>query len=223
MVRDVPVGHPDFGKSFPCRCVKEKMQKGRPDRLQRYSNLGPLTRLTFESLLVQGRSGDPENQARFARAVAAAKAFARDPQGWLVFLGPSGCGKTHLAAAIANERLAQGHPAFFKLVADLLDHLRSTFSPGSDVSYDQLFETVKTAPFLLLDDLGPQGSTPWAREKLFQILDHRFHARLPTVVTTRASLDELDEWVRTRLTDPSLSQVLALEARESPLAQSTGI
>ena len=61
---------------------------------------------------------------------------------------------------------------------DLLDHLRATFAPGSDVSYDELFETVAIAPLLVLDDLGTQSSTQWAQEKMFQILNHRYNDRI---------------------------------------------
>ncbi|RLC94193.1 MAG: DNA replication protein DnaC, partial [Chloroflexi bacterium] len=171
------------------------MEENRLARLQRYSNLGPLTGLTFDNLTLQGRSGDPVNQERFLRARRAAVSFAQDPQGWLVFVGPSGCGKTHLAAAIANQLLSRGIPAFFVGVPDLLDHLRSTFGPNSAITYDELSEQVRSSPVLILDDLGTQAATPWAQEKLFQIINHRFEARLPTVVNLAAGvfLEGLEE------------------------------
>jgi DNA replication protein DnaC len=198
------------------------MRDNRLLRLQRYSNLGALTRLTFDNLIPQGRSGSPSNQERFSRAYQRAKAFAENPQGWLVFTGPSGCGKTHTAAAIANYCLSQGRPVFFVVVPDLLDHLRSTFSPASDISYDELFEQVRQAPLLILDDLGTQSSTPWAQEKLFQIINHRFNAQLPTIVTLNTPTEELEERVHTRLTDPGLSQVYLLEERRSPILEHFG-
>lgn len=219
---DVPLGHPDFGKAVPCRCAQREFEAGRLARLQRYSNLGPLTRLTFDNLIPQGRSSDPANQERFRRVYQAAKVFAQNPQGWLVLEGPSGCGKTHLAAAIANYCLSQGYPAFFMVVPDLLDHLRSTFSPESETSYDELFEQVRNAPLLILDDLGSQSSTPWAQEKLFQIINHRFNTQLPTVITTSIPVEELDERIRTRLGDPSLSQVYVVEGEKAPLLDHLG-
>jgi len=139
-------------------------------------------------------------------------------------MGPSGCGKTHLAAAIANRCLQQGYLTFFQPVPDLLDHLRSTFSPSSDISYDELFEQVKNVPVLILDDLG-QSSTPWAGEKLFQLLNHRFSAQLPTIINISAglSLEELEERWRTRLTDPSLSQIFLLETKPPVLDYVSGL
>ncbi len=211
MRRDVALDHPDFGRAFPCRCVLDEREDERLVRLQRYSNLGPLARLTFANLMTRGRSTDPHDQERFASAVAAAQEFARQPSGWLVFGGPSGCGKTHLAAAIANGAIEMGHATFFVVVPDLLDHLRAAYSPGSDLPYDELFEQVRNAPLVVLDDLGAQSATAWAQEKLFQLINHRYNYRLPTVFTTNRPLEEMDDRLRTRLTDVGLARVFELE------------
>jgi len=218
---DVPFGHPDFGKVVPCQCTAKEFEQERLIRLERYSNLGPLTRLTFDNLLPRGRSSDPQNQERFAKCCQIARAFAENPKGWLVLSGPSGCGKTHLAAAIANSRLKGGNSVFFVIVPDLLDHLRTTFSPSSDVAYDELFERVRNSPLLVLDDLGSQSSTPWAEEKLFQILNHRFNAELPTVVTVN-SLKQLDKRLAARLQDPAIARQCELERPQVPLFQQIG-
>lgn len=218
---DVPFGHPDFGRLAPCTCTEKDFEQEHLSRLERYSNLGPLTRLTFDTLMPRGRSSDPHNQERFARCYQLAKDFAQEPRGWLVLNGPSGCGKTHVAAAIANYRLQQEHQVFFIIVPDLLDHLRTTFSPTSDITYDELFERVRNAELLVLDDLGSQSSTPWAEEKLFQILNHRFNAELPTVVTINV-LEELDERLAARLLNPDISQQCELERPQLTLFQQVG-
>jgi len=208
----VRLGHPDFGKAFPCECVADEREDQRLARLQRYSNLGPLARLTFADLSPRGRSPNPSHQEHFARAVEAARSFAEQPEGWLVLTGPSGCGKTHLASAIAGRCIEGGTPALFMVVPDLLDHLRSAYQPGSDVAYDDLFELVRTAPVLVLDDLGVQSSTPWAEEKLFQLINHRYNAQLPTVFTTNLDPTQFDARIQSRLTDGTLSRVHYLES-----------
>jgi DNA replication protein DnaC len=207
----VPLGHPDFGKAFPCSCTLDEQEENRRARLQRYSNLGPLTRLTFDNLSRRGRSSNIRDQEVFQRCVDDALAFADSPSGWLVLVGPSGCGKTHLAAAIANRCLEKGDAVLFVIVPDLLDRLRAAYHPDSESGFDATFEQVRNAPVLVLDDLGAQSTTEWAREKLFQIVNHRFNARLPTVVTTNLALRRLDDRLHTRLSDPSLSHVYELE------------
>ncbi len=211
----LPSGDVDYARLIPCRCTQRKLEENRAERLHSHSNLGAFSRLTFENLILEGRSDDPSNQGRFLQAYRAATRFASTPQGWLVFMGPSGCGKTHLAAAIANQRLQAGQPVFFIGVPDLLDHLRATYDPNSEVSYDELFAETMGASLLVLDDLGTQANSPWAEEKLFQLMNHRYAARLPTVINVSAgvTLDELQEKWRMRLTDPALSEVHVLEVR----------
>jgi DNA replication protein DnaC len=144
-----------------------------------------------------------EEKASLQEAYEKAHSFAENPRNWLLFTGTYGCGKTHLAAAIANHRVAQGYPALFVVVPDLLDHLRATFNPTSTVSFDKRFEEVRRTPLLVLDDLGTESATAWAREKLYQIFDYRYNAELPTVITTASKVDEIDPRLATRMLDVS--------------------
>jgi DNA replication protein DnaC len=153
-----------------------------------------------------------DEQKSLEKAFRAAQAFAESPSGWIVFTGTYGCGKTHLAAGIANYRAGVAREPVFVVVPDLLDHLRSTFGPNSNVTYDELFEEVRSAAMLVLDDLGTQSATPWAREKLYQILNHRYVAGLPTVITTANSIDEVDPRVRSRMLDTRRCSIYAIMA-----------
>lgn len=210
---DVPVGHPDFGKAVACQCQIDTSESERETRLRRYSNLGPLSRMTFDSANPDGLGASPENARLFAAAFRAAQEYADDPAGWLALTGPNGCGKTHLAAAIANRRIELGELAFFVHVPDLLDDLRSTYAPSSEISYSDLFEQVNDAELLILDGLGVQSPTPWALEKLHQIFNRRANAELPTVITTAEDIRDLDPYIASRLSYPRLSRVLRVFGR----------
>jgi len=153
-----------------------------------------------------------ETQMSLEKAFRAAQEFAERPRGWLMIMGGYGTGKTHLAAAIGNYRKGMGDDPIFVVVPDLLDHLRATFSPTSNASYDDMFNRVRSAPMLILDDLGTQSATPWAREKLYQIFNERYNAKLPTVITTSGSLEELDARIRSRMMDNRLCSIYAIIA-----------
>ena len=208
------MGHPSFGKAVPCGCQRRGDDPSRVARLQRYSNIGALTRSTFQVTRPEGKSAKAEDQELFRQGYEIAAAFAEEPRGWLVLTGPSASGKTHLAAAIANSVLERGLPVFFVFVPDLLDHLRSAFAPSSDISFDQLFEQVRNAPFLVLDDLGGHSSTPWAQEKLYQILNFRYSYQMPTVFTLGTPVEELENRWQTRLADPEVATICSLGVPE---------
>ena len=222
--QDVPVGHPDFGKAVTCDCQHDRLASEQTGRLLRYSNLGALARFRFESLDPEGRSKDPASKAGFTAAFDAAVSYAEAPRDWLVFVGPHGSGKTHLAAAIGNRRIEKGHAVFFVNVPDLLDHLRASFGPSSEISYSELFEQVKNAPLLILDGLGSHSTTPWAEEKLRQVFNHRFNAGLPTIATVAPDLDDVDPYLLGRLRSPDLSTVVEVGRRlPEGIAQWRGI
>jgi DNA replication protein DnaC len=143
-------------------------------------------------------------------AFETARDFAEHPRGWLLLTGLYGAGKTHLAAAIGNYQAGLGFPPLMVSVPDLLDHLRATFSPNSTVSLDRRFEEVRTTHLLILDDLGTQSATPWAREKLYQLFNYRYNAELPTVITTSSSPEELDPRLYSRMQDQRICKIVVL-------------
>lgn len=178
------------------------------------SSLDMHSNQTLANFVMRSREGLKADEVKsLENAIKEAHKFAENPNGWLVFTGPYGCGKTHLAAAIANYRSASVEPPLFVMVPDLLDHLRAAFSPNSGISYDRRFEEVRTASLLILDDLGSQSTTPWAREKLYQLINYRYNKGLPTVITVSVDmLKEMDERIRTRMRDERICTFVSITA-----------
>lgn len=206
VVKDVPVEHPDFGKAFPCVCQHAALNERQTAKLRKLSNLDALTDKTFDSFQLDLHGLTDEQRSGLRVAYDLAQRYAQQPEGWLLFQGNFGSGKTHLAAAIANHRLAQGDRVLFVTVPDLLDHLRASFGPTSESPYDELFEQVRTAPLLIMDDLGAESATAWAEEKLYQLVNHRYLHQLPTVITTNCELNAMDPRIRSRIVDWHLTQ-----------------
>ncbi|HHW86985.1 MAG TPA: ATP-binding protein [Chloroflexi bacterium] len=222
IVPDLPIGHPDYGRAVPCACRRQEMERRRLRSLQSISMVDSLRRLTFENFRAEPSHLPPDKQLNLRRAYDTCVNFAARPEGWLLLTGAYGCGKTHLAAAIANARLAAEQPVILMVVPDLLDHLRAAFGPQSELAYDELFEQLRNAPLLILDDLGAHSSTPWAQEKLFQLLNHRYNAQLPTVITTNQRLDELDPRLRSRLQDMGLVNHVLILAPDFRTGKASG-
>ena len=221
--QDLPISHPDFGKLQVCVCRQQSLVQSTQQRLFRLSNLDYFRPMTFESFNPVGRVGLGDNQLNSLKyAYNQAMHFAQNLKGWLLLMGEYGCGKTHLAAAIANFAVNLGVPTLFLTVPDLLDWLRFSYD-SPEASFEQRFNEIRNIALLVLDDLGTQNATPWAQEKLFQIINHRYSAKLPTVVTTNQDLDEIDGRVRSRLQDPELVTPVKINAPDfrSPVVDSS--
>ena len=195
-----PVEHPDFGSVLPCRCQESDSDRsGRIGALERYSNLGALRQATFDNAYPSGPNRDTSNPAPYRNAFGTSVKYAEKPEGWITFVGPSGSGKTYLAAAIVNRRIEDGKAALFITSNDLLDYLRRGFEDDSELGFVDLFEQVRRAELLVLDDLPARPSSTWGQERLFQLLAWRHAQRLPTVITLRGDPNHLDDFLRTRL------------------------
>lgn len=202
----VPFGHPHFGVLFPCACKQAEQAQQKADELAQSSNLDAFRCKTFTTFnpFIPG----------LRNVVLQVKQYVKCPDGWLTLFGAYGVGKTHLAAAIANEVLGRREQVHFAVVPDLLDHLRATFGPQSTVGYDERFEQVRTVPLLILDDLGAESATAWAREKLYQLLNYRYNYRLATVLTTNVKPEALDPRIYSRLCDPACGSTISIVASD---------
>jgi DNA replication protein DnaC len=136
-----------------------------------------------------------------ARLMAARKAaqdyvdsFVLEGQGFrqagLLFMGPPGVGKTHLAVGVLCELIERFRVRgrYVEFTA-LIHQIQATFDPGSPESKREVLDPCVDAEMLLLDELGAQQPTPWVRDILYLIINHRYTRRLPTLFTTNYLLD----------------------------------
>jgi DNA replication protein DnaC len=208
---ELPIDHPDFGKLF--RCPNNRfVDPERREKLRKLGNLDAFTDKTFDTFKVDLPMLMTTQRQSLEMGLNVARSYATNPVGWLLLEGTYGCGKTHLAAAVGNARLDYEDAVLFITTPDLLDHLRNTYGPSSDVNYDEMFDRLKNAPMLILDDLGVENPSGWAQEKLFQLLNFRHSRRLPTVITTNADLESLDPRIRSRLLDDTVIRRVRISA-----------
>ena len=103
----------------------------------------------------------------------------------LLFCGDNGVGKTHLAVGVLRELVSarRAHGQFWDF-HELIREIKSSFDPETKTTELQVLQPVVEMDVLLLDDLGAWKMTEWMNDTLFYILNSRYMAKRPTIITT---------------------------------------
>jgi len=133
-------------------------------------------------------AGNPSLQAALEKAVSFCAGYPHlgaDEGLGLLFCGDNGVGKTHLAVAVLRElALAKGARGQFWDFHELIREIKSSYDPETKTTELQVLEPVVEMDVLLLDDLGAWKMTDWMNDTLFYILNSRYMAKRPTLITT---------------------------------------
>ena len=158
---------------------------------------------TFDNFHPFGRE-----QEKQLRVLALAKDFADNfayqcrTGPWLLFMGNVGSGKSHLCAAIINQIVRAGHAAIFTKMPRLLREVKDTFSRDSEVSQSEIITRLGEIELLVIDEVGIQFGTDTERMILYEILDLRYEALLPVILTTDITdLKTLEKLLGERIID----------------------
>ena len=175
-----------------CQCEKEreKQEKERAEkqelleRIKKYRNMGfPQSQMkswTFEN---DDKSNEKlTNMAR--RYVDNFDTFYKDGKGLLLY-GGVGTGKTYIACMIANALIDKGYPVLVTNFARVLSTLQGTFDK------QEYLDSLNQFKLLIIDDLGIERDTGYAKEQVFNIIDSRYRAGLPMIITTNLTMQKL--------------------------------
>jgi len=180
------VGGQFKARYLPCiKCQNEARQKVERERLHSCGVPDNLIHATFDNL-------KPESDA--AGHVEDTKEFCNAGRGFLVMLGGVGTGKSHLA--VASFRFF-GNGWFIKH-SSLLNALRATYRDRA--AFDPI-DRANSARLFVLDDVGLSAGGRDELPLLHQILDYRHGERLPTIITSNLSWENLRDFLGDRMAD----------------------
>jgi primosomal protein DnaI len=128
-----------------------------------------------------------EQRRRYPKLIKYAEDFAQTHEvgqhgHGLYLFGPPGVGKTHLLLAILNQLQARGVPCLFVRSDSIFDRMRHIIADNGDL--EPLLDAYATAPVLGIDEFAQERANDFTLEKLFRIVNHRFHSKLPTFFTS---------------------------------------
>ena len=103
-----------------------------------------------------------------------------------LFLGPGGTGKSHLAQAIGQAAILQGHKVFYRETHILLEELADATLDGTRKQY---MESVSTVALLIIDDFGMRKLPQTAAEDLLEIVMRRYE-RASTLLTSNRPVED---------------------------------
>ena len=113
----------------------------------------------------------------------------KKPKG-LYLVGDFGTGKSYIIAALFNSLAKDGKQSVIVHVPELIREIKDSF----DKDYSERFEILMNTELLLLDDIGAEYLTPWARDEVLEpILQHRMDENLTTFFTSNFDFKGLEK------------------------------
>ena len=120
--------------------------------------------------------------------------------------GNFGSGKSYLIGALFNELAKLDYQSAIIYFPEFLRSLKASFN--SSIEYQERFEYIKKVPLLLIDDIGAEKLTDWARDEILgSILQYRMDFNLPTFFTSNLTINELENHLQ--LTNGATDKVKA--------------
>lgn len=207
-----------------CRCQQEVHDKEEAERRQR-EFLNQVSRLKANGLqnkslreytFANDKGYNPEIQK--AHDYVAHWEEMKSKSIGLLLWGNVGTGKSFFAGCIANALLEQGVPVLMTNFSRILNSLSGLYSDEKN----QLIDSLNKYSLLIIDDLGIERNTEFALEQVFNIIDSRYRSKLPLIVTTNMTLDELkhpQDLARARIYDRVLERCVPLRINNRNIRQ----
>ncbi len=181
-----------------CPCYMDLIQQtARKDLEQRAS----LSKYTFNGFNVNNYPDAADKilgvnqREHMVNVLSFCKSYAADfstKSPSIIMLGSTGLGKTHLSLAIAGEVIDRGCSVYYDSAHNIMNKLEDEHF-GRDTSGESIREDLLRSDLLIIDDLGCEFVTQFTKAELYNIINSRILANLPTIISTNCTAKELEE------------------------------
>ena len=175
-----------------CKCEVDRQKKEKEnterkellERIKRYRRMGfPESQMQYWTF--ENDDGGNDKMSRMAkRYVENFDTFYKEGKGLLLY-GDVGTGKTYIACMIANALIDKGYPVLVTNFSRILNTLQGTFEK------QEYLDSLNQFKLLVIDDLGVERDTGFAKEQVFSIIDSRYREGKPMIITTNLTMQKL--------------------------------
>lgn len=184
-----------FIGSRRCKCHKELLKSIERSDL---AKIAPIEDCTFDSFETKYYPDVPRAERIKANCVKYATQFTTKSKN-IIFYGGTGLGKTHLSLAIANAVINRGYSVVYGTAQNLLNDLQNeNFGRYDNIRYYE--KAVMNCDLLIIDDLGTEFKNSYTTAELYNIINSRILSRLPTIISTNFTQNELEDKYDQRIT-----------------------
>jgi len=182
-------GYLDLSMHECSRLRRKKEEQKRQSLIRCHHIPKEIRNATFETIDI---NPEREHAINFAIDFCMEFASGETPAKGLYLYGPFGVGKSFIAGAITNLLANNDIPSLMVHLPTLVEEMKSAVSNHENIS-DKI-DALKTAPVLILDDIGAESLSPWIRDDVLMVtLQYRMTEKLPTIYTSNMNLEELEE------------------------------
>lgn len=176
-----------------CKCKADALEQERVAELQRekYLHVLKLRRLGFPDSEMsrwtfEKDDGGNEEISRVAHNYVDKFDEMKKRGKGLLFFGSVGTGKTFISACIANALIDKGRACLVTNFARLVNTIQGLFDGRQDY-----IDSLNDFDLLIIDDLASERDTEYMSEIVQNIIDSRYRAGLPLIITTNLTSEEL--------------------------------
>ena len=193
-----------------CKCKREKIQqqeqeekaREKQDKLKQLFTNSLMDKKfiyeTFESW--DFSKGDKKMYNMGIKYCEKFQEAKKEGLGFLIY-GTPGNGKTFLSNCIANRLLNNMFPVICVSINRLLERIRETYSKWGSEGEGTILKALSLADLLIIDDLGTEQDTEWSKSRIYNIIDNRYRNKLPMIISTNKSIEQLKEMYHERTID----------------------
>lgn len=178
-----------------CKCMENRIMQEQEEKacdlfkqeMERRLSAFPVSDASYSRCTFAEDDSPQSKISQFCRQYVEDWSTVRANNLGILFTGGVGTGKSFYACAVANALLERRVPAVVTNFPRLLNILQSSRERQAVIDHLQEYE------LLVIDDLGAERDSSYAAEQIYSIIDARWRANLPLIITTNLSVRELQE------------------------------